>query len=308
MKWILYVSIFCACLAGVAVAVPALDNPEQLLNGALEQYRAGRYDEAEGALEIILNDGDLAFYHPEAFYWIAQINISQGNFIAARQNLLSITRNYPGSQRYTDAFYHAARLNYYTGNYHQLISELEVFRQQSPNSQYVGNSYYWSGLGWITLGEKEKAAAMFQRVVYGYPTSYRVDAAQYQLSLLNVEQREESLLDVVRWSQEEYLALLRSVETSAVQANQAVDILSDAQPETQDPQLLNEYRRQVERLRLEVDSLKRVEIDDLERGAPTAESVTERSGRLEELRQLFDQTRTEILRRIEDQSNDQLSQ
>ena len=289
----------CICLPINIFADNDIISTERALNTAIELYRTQRYEEATGILELIRGDESARSYHPEALYWIAQINISQGRFGFAYEQLDVIVVDHASSQRYEDALYHRARLNYYIGNYNRAIQFLEAFRSIFPNSKYVGNSYYWSGLSLVTLGEKQAAADMFQTIIFNYPTSYRVDAAQYQLSLLSAEKKEQDLADILRWSQEEYLELIREVEDSARETDRTIEVFAQETQTPADNELLNEYRRQVERLRLEVDSLRRIEVDKIERGEGNTQQVEERNNRLLELKRQFEETRTEVLNRLE---------
>ncbi len=287
-----------------------LDYTSNVIDSAITLFEQRRYDEARGAFSVISSNAELSAYHPEVFYWLAQIDIAQGNFAAAQQQFFKIYNQFPQSTRYVGARYHHSRLHFYTGNYHAAVAELESFRESFPDSDFVGNSYYWSGLSLLTLGKNAEAKAMFEQVVRGYPTSYRVDAAHYQLSLLRLAQREDNLLEVVRWTHEEYLSLIDEVERSVDETDQILittvpqEELEQEEQEEVDRQLLDEYRRQIERLRVELDNLRRIEVSKLRRGeVPTTLLVEERSQALLKLREEFQRTREEILERLGEQSD-----
>ena len=282
------------------------DYTTSTIDTAITLFEQKRYDEARGALRVISDNAELSAYHPEALYWLAQIEIAQGNFTAAQQQFFKIYNQFPQSIRYEEARYHYSRLHYYTGNYHTAVAELESFRNNFPDSDFVGNSYYWSGLNLLTLGRNAEAKAMFEQVIRGYPASYRVDAAQYQLSLLRLSQREDNLLEIVRWTHREYLSLLDEVERTAEETDQILITTSQQeQLEEEDTQLLDEYRRQVERLRVELDNIRRIEVSKLKRGEqPTTLSVEERAQALLRLREEFQKTREEVLQRLGEE-NDQ---
>ena len=310
------VSLWVVCSHSNAIAQGAYprtrDAPEvgveRIIDKALELFEQKHYAQAAGLLEFVSAERGYLDYHPEALYWLAQIEIAQGNFVAAQGYLYTVYDQFPHSARYEEALYHHARLNYYSGNYHAALRELDGFRVAFPRSNSIGNSLYWSGLTLLTLGRSQEAAAMFERVVHGYPSSYRVDAAHYQLSLLQRAQRENSLLEIVRWTHEEYLSLLQETERVANETDQVLITteLQEAQID-EEPQLLREYRRQVERLRLELDNIKRLEVSDIERGVSgTALSVEERAQTLLELREEFRRTREEILLRLGEEEVDPL--
>ena len=59
------------------------------------------------------------------------------------------------------------------------------------------------------LGRLDDAQAVYQKIVADYPTSAKVEAAQYKMSLIQLSRREVELSKLLKWSHEE---LLKNVE------------------------------------------------------------------------------------------------
>jgi Tfp pilus assembly protein FimV len=71
------------------------------------------------------------------------------------------------------------------------------------------SSLYWSGECLYALGRLEEAERAFQAVVQNFPSSVKVEASAYRISLIGLEYRQRELLKLLTWSHEESL---RSVE------------------------------------------------------------------------------------------------
>jgi hypothetical protein len=63
---------------------------------------------------------------------------------------------------------------------------------------------------------------MFSTVVSQYPTSFRVEAAKYRISTIELKYREEELLKLLKWSHEEYLKALEEFKRRETTYEEAI--------------------------------------------------------------------------------------
>jgi hypothetical protein len=55
------------------------------------------------------------------------------------------------------------------------------------------------------LGRLDNAITVYRKIVTDYPTSIKVEAAQYKLSLIQLQQKEVELSKLLKWSHEDFL-------------------------------------------------------------------------------------------------------
>ena len=231
-------------------------NPTQNLfvQQGLDYLEEGEFQQAQAIFSVLRNDNNFANIHADANYWFAQSALASGDLESARDGFDRFIAQFGDHPRNIEAHYHRARLNYSLGEYHQAIESLATFRERYPTSDFVGNSYYWSGEAHLALGERSEAMRMFRTVLEEYPLSFRVESARHKLSLIDVSQREEELLDILRWSHEEYLTLRSGVPDPPVaSAPRTDDDIADT-----DEELLAEYRSQINRLQSEIELLEEI--------------------------------------------------
>ncbi|MDC7126301.1 MAG: hypothetical protein PQJ46_12090, partial [Spirochaetales bacterium] len=58
------------------------------------------------------------------------------------------------------------------------------------------------------LGRLNEAEKMYYQIIYNYPSSYKVEACNYRLSMIEQKYREQSLVDLLKMTHEEYLKSL----------------------------------------------------------------------------------------------------
>lgn len=258
------------------------DAPRSILEQGLEHFRNGRYEDAMESFEELLSlsdeaeaqaeadteeaeaesgaDGEAAAYRPDAFFWIGRSALAAGRLGAAEENIEHFLENYPDHRFAAEAQYHKGRLLYLQADYQQAIQSLEAFISQHPDSRFLPNAYYWVGESLYSLGHLDRAAELFRTVTEEYPASYRAEAADYRLSVIELNRREESLRKLLRWSHREYLNALDEFE----------------QRERTYEEALAEYR---ERLRRLAGSDFREEMDRLSDRVEELEGTVERRDR-----------------------------
>jgi outer membrane protein assembly factor BamD (BamD/ComL family) len=246
------------------------DPAREILDEGLEDFRNGNYEQAMVTFRELLSSPNAEGYRGDAYFWIARSALAAGRLDAAAENLEYFLKNYPEHRFVSEARYQKGRLLYLQGDYEQAIQALKAFIDEQTDSRYLPNAYYWIGESLYSLGHFERAAEVFRTVTQEYPESYRAEAADYRLSIIELSRREESLLKLLRWSHQEYLNAIDEFERREKTYEEA----------------LAEYR---ERLRRLASGDFRAEIDRLsERVSELEEEVAEKDRTIRDLQNRLD--------------------
>lgn len=243
-------------LSGLMLAaVPLLYGDTQaaarrLFDEAIVLFQSGELEQAAMQLRRVTESAAAEQLHPEAWYWLGRVRLVQQDGVAAARYFDHVIRSYPDHPRVSDAFYHRARARLSTGEYQAALVQFEGFVSRYPDSDYVANAYYWAGEALLALGHRERAARLFQTVIDEYPTSFRVEAAGYRLSLIELGERDEQLQRLLQWSHEEHLRTIEAFRRSRSAYEEALAAYRDGVDGT-----LSADERQVARLRAEIAEL-----------------------------------------------------
>ena len=193
-------------LAVCSTAVSAQSTGGQsLLEQGQSEYQSAKYADALRLFqEIIANPQDQSL-KGDAYYWSSLAYIALGQLGDAQKNLEYFLLNYPANDNVPAADYQKGRLLYLQAEYEKAIQVLYTFIKSYGNNPFVGNAYYWVGESLYQLGHFNEARQVFGFVVSRYPTSFKVEAAQYRISVIDLMTRERELLQLLRWSHEEAL-------------------------------------------------------------------------------------------------------
>ncbi|MFO8042379.1 MAG: tetratricopeptide repeat protein [Alkalispirochaeta sp.] len=210
------VSIVLALL--VAASVPAQDSAsdeialDEILNEGLEAFRTSDFETAMVRFrEILLEEPDRET-EATAYFWLAKSAMATERLSDAQRNLEYYLRTFPEHTYAVEAAYQRGRLLFMQEDYAAAIEALNGFIDEHPESPFVANALYWSGESLYNLGRLDAARRVFQAVVRDYPRSFRVEAARYRTALIDLDERETELLELLRWSHEEYLQALDEFE------------------------------------------------------------------------------------------------
>lgn len=216
---ILVMVVLVAAPVGV---LPAQDSGETLLRSGIDAFGATNYDEAIRTFRDIILDSDHTGYQDEAYFWIAKSFIALGQHDDAEKNLEFFIAEFPESPYFAEALYQRGRLLFLRNQYDAAILALEDHIDQYPDSPFVANSYFWIGEALYGLGQFDRARQVFSIVVDQYPASFKVEAARYRISLIDLKEREEELLKLIKWSHEEYLQALEDFQRRERSYEQAI--------------------------------------------------------------------------------------
>lgn len=243
------------------------DPARRILEEGLEDFRNGSYEQAMVTFRELLSSPEAEAYRADAYFWIGRSALAAGRLEEAAENLEFFLQNFPDHRFAAEARYQRGRLLYLQEDYQQAIRALEDFIARHPGSRFLPNAYYWIGETLYALGQFERSAQVFRTVTEEYPESFRAEAAEYRLSVIELSRREQSLLKLLRWSHQEYLNAIDEFE----------------QRERTYEEALSEYR---ERLRRLAGGDFRAELDRLsERVSELETDVAERDREIRDLRQ-----------------------
>ncbi len=193
-------------------AVSAQDSGELAVRRALATFGQGLYDESLRLFRNIILDSGLTAYHGDSYFWIAKSYMALAQYENSLKNLEFFLSEYPENKNYVEGLYQSGRLDFLRGEYETAILILEDFIKKYPESPFVANSYYWIGESLYSLGNFDKAQRIFEIVVSDYPTSFKIEAARYRISLIELKEREQELLKLLKWSHEEHLRALEEFD------------------------------------------------------------------------------------------------
>ncbi len=188
-------------------SISAQETPPGLSTG-LREYQAGEFEAALAGFQEASAASSGTEYEAYADFWIARSLMalsSYGEASDAFDLFLSTFHSHPYTE---EATYQRARLFYLTGEYEAAVQRFNEFQVNYAESDFSANALYWTGESLFALGLLSESRRFFEEVTERYPTSYRVEAARYRQNVIDLKERENELLTLLRWSHEEYLSAL----------------------------------------------------------------------------------------------------
>lgn len=167
-------------------------------------YSNGKYLEALYFFNELIED-ESAEYSGDAYFWLSKSYLAAGEIENASENLEFFLLNYPRNSNYNEGFYYKGRILFLQKEYDKSLELFNRFIRSNPFSPFTSNAYYWIGDCLYSTGNFNEALQVFEKVVREYPSSFKFEAAQYKISLIDYRIREEELLRLIRWSHEESL-------------------------------------------------------------------------------------------------------
>jgi len=205
-----------------AVAVFAQTGSE-LLNKGIASFGKGDYSSSLSSFRDVVIDSNQRQFHSDAYFWIAKSYIALRQLDNAEENLEFFLMNYPGHKYYEEALYQKGRLMFLQNDYENCIQENNNFLQSYPDSVYAANAYFWIAESLYELGRLEEAESIYSHIVYKYPSSFKVEASNYRLSLIEQKYREESLVELLKLTHEEYLKSIEEFQIREKTYENALD-------------------------------------------------------------------------------------
>jgi TolA-binding protein len=205
-------TLLLALVLAMPAAAQSLSEGNAILEEGIDAFRRSDFDTAVLRFrEILLEDPD-ADLEANAYFWLSKSAMALGRLTEAERNLEYYIRTFPSHEFAVEARYQRGRLLFMQEDYAAAVEALSSFVEQYPESPFVANAIYWSGESLYTLGRFNDARRLFDSVVRDYTRSFRVEAARYRIALIDLNERETELLQLLRWSHEEYLKTIDDFE------------------------------------------------------------------------------------------------
>ncbi|AFG37584.1 tetratricopeptide repeat protein [Spirochaeta africana] len=253
-------------LFAVSGGVTARTAADDLVHDGIASFRDSRFEIAADFFRQVTESDEFSSRHPEGYFWLAKTYMALGSLDSAASHLEYYIHSFPRHPMQAEAHYQRGRLFYLQAEYQQAVQAFEDFLSDYPDSDFAANAVYWTGEALFSLGRFDEARDMFAIVVTEYPTSFRLEAARYRLSILDLQDREETLLELLRISHQELLYTIqdhqrREREFAETLREYRMRLQSGA-PEDIRAEMVN-YQQTVEELERENRELRRT-IDQLQ--------------------------------------------
>lgn len=186
-------------LCAVVTAATAQAGSSSILVQGQEAYAKGDYLVALAQFQKLVADPEARF-KPEPFLWLAKTYFAVLDTKNAALNLDYYFQNFPQDPGRTDALYLQARILYSDGDYQHAIQAFGQYLDLAPTGDQVPNALFWMAESSFALGHYDEAANLYNKIVLGYPSSFKLEASRYRLSVIDLRHREEELLKLLQWS------------------------------------------------------------------------------------------------------------
>lgn len=174
---------------------------------ARKLYESGRIDEAIILFREIILSSNNETVKRESYFWLSQAYINSVRYDQAEKNLEYYIQNYKSNgKNYAEAHYQKGRLLFLQEQYESCISQLTDYIDSFPDHRLIANAYYWIGEALYALGNFDDSALYFQIVIDKYPMSFKTEASNYKLRLIEHKKSELVLQNLLKWSQEQFIS------------------------------------------------------------------------------------------------------
>jgi TolA-binding protein len=211
-------------LALAAAALPAQSAPgETTLADGIELFRKGLYERSIPVFDAVILDPAAEASKPEAYFLLAKSHMAVGNLDDAERALEQYIASYQKAPDYPEALYQKGRLLYMQEQLEPAVQVLQGFLSAYPKSAFVPNAYFWVGESLYALGKLDQALSVFRKVLRDYPASFKAEAAQYRVSLIELGRKEAELAKLLKWSHENSLKTIEEFQRRERAYEQAIE-------------------------------------------------------------------------------------
>lgn len=190
--------------AGLPAFLTAQAAPPPALALGEEAYGQGDYLAALTQFQKLVADPEARLL-PEPYLWLAKTYFAVLDTKNAALNLDYYLTNFPKDPGRTEGLYLQARILYSDGDFSHAIQAFGQYLDLAPAGDQVPNALFWMAESAFALGHYDEASALYTKIVQGYPSSFKLEASRYRLSVIDLRHREEELLKLLQWSHAEAL-------------------------------------------------------------------------------------------------------
>lgn len=283
MKRLLLVVIGTVMIVSAGYPQQTLTNP---VAQGLNLFQQGNYREALAQFRQVLSDPGLVELRGDAYFWTAKTLVALERYGEADQNLEFFLTRHPENRNIPEAEYLRGRIHFLEKSYEAAIQVFAAFVKDHQRSPFVPNAYYWTGESLFSLGRYDEAEVFFTVIVDRFQASSRYEAARYRIDVITMKKREQELLTLLQWVQEESIKNLNEFRIREATYEQAISSQGTGGGSTQggaDPrvQALNTQIAQLKEEALQTESRLRALNNDYQRVLTNLEVSQRRISELE---------------------------
>jgi tetratricopeptide (TPR) repeat protein len=208
-------------------------------------FQNSSFREALSLFRDSLSDPRMVSQRNEAYFWTAKTLFALGRYDEAIRGFDFFLNEYSNDRNAAEALFLQARSYFLLNDFSGAIQLFNRMISTHTRSPFIPNAFYWAGESYLALGNLEEALRLFEIVVSQFPTAGRFEAARYRIDVIRLQQRENQLVTLMRWIQEDSLrvseAQVREI-TSLRQAIQTLQASAPGQPSAQSQQLQNQLQ------------------------------------------------------------------
>jgi TolA-binding protein len=220
-KALIPVMVAVLCLSATLCAAQSVSAATDLKDG-IDLFRNGQYDKAILLFHNVILDPTADQQKPQSYFLIAKSYMAIGKLDDAEHNLEFYLSTYPKGADYPEALYQKGRLLYLQGDFENAIQVLQGFIDAYPKNPLASSAWFWAGECLYGLGRLDDAQAIYRKVLRDYPASVKVEAAQYRVSLIQLQKKEEELAKLLKWSHEDFLKTVEEFQNREKTYQQAI--------------------------------------------------------------------------------------
>lgn len=198
-------------------------SPANDITDGIDLFRDAQYDKAIQFLRVLIQKPPNDVQKAAAYLLIAKSYIAVGNLDEAEKNLEYYIANYPHAADFQESLYQKGRLLFLQDDYENSVQLLQSFLTSYPKSPFVPSAWFWVGESLYGLGRLDEAMSAYRKILMDFPSSVKVEAAQYKLSLIQLTQKEVELARLLKWSHEEFLRSTEEFQTREKTYQQAIE-------------------------------------------------------------------------------------
>ncbi|MBN1524409.1 MAG: tetratricopeptide repeat protein [Spirochaetales bacterium] len=239
---------------------------DKLLTEGLTNFQNGNFQKAADKFTLIVQSPYLKEYHSISYFMLAKSFLALDKLKEASSYLEYYLLNFKNHVYYSEGYYLKAKLLFQQGDIENAIKMSEDFILRYPGSSFVPNAYFLIGECLYNKGQFDKAISFYRAVAEKYPASYKVEAAQYRLSIIGFKKREAELLKLLKWSYEDSLAVIEEYQRREKTYQQAIAAFQGKRSATglDDADTLKELELKLAEKELELGTLQK-NLEDLKK-------------------------------------------
>ena len=193
--------------------------------------------------------------NPDTHYMMISAEIYAEDYKNALDDCEDFLRIFPESIYVPRIQYMKGKLLYNLGEYEKSIVVLSDFCHRNEENELYPSALFYIAECLFTDYKYDEAEAIYERIVTQFPSSEKVNAAQYRIENIAQRSREEKLLYLLKQTGEEYLSAKEEYEKQLKLYNSdAINSTRDKLMETQ--QKNKDLEEQIKNLEAQIETLK----------------------------------------------------